>query len=138
MVCRFDYLTASRQTTTSSRLKFHVLLIWVRCAVCRITCLILIGLAALGIVYVSYLLHMRFAKRGLATVVESTAYPIYNIPYPAVMVCNNNRINWQRVPMAIERSVCSCFVFCAAVRIITVPRTPNAQIPAERQRVRIR
>lgn len=23
MVCRFDYLTASRQTTTSSRLKFH-------------------------------------------------------------------------------------------------------------------
>lgn len=38
----------------------------------------------------------------MATVVESTFFPIYEIPYPAVTICNFNRVNAERIDEAIE------------------------------------
>lgn len=34
---------------------------------------------------------------------ETTFFPIFEIPYPAVTICNYNRINGERVDAAIER-----------------------------------
>lgn len=68
----------------------------------RLLWLILIGMAGAGILYVSLLVQRRYTANGLATIVESTVYPIAEIPYPAVMVCNYNRVNWKRVPAAID------------------------------------
>lgn len=68
----------------------------------RLVWLTLIGMASAGILYVSLLVQRRYTANGLATIVESTVYPIAEIPYPAVMVCNYNRVNWQRVPAAID------------------------------------
>lgn len=62
----------------------------------------MITLAAIGIVYVSYKVQARFLDNRLSTVVESTVYPIYEVPYPAVTICNFNRVNWHRVPAAIK------------------------------------
>lgn len=64
--------------------------------------LVLITLAFVGTLYVSYLLQVRYSTNKLATVVETTMYPISSIPYPAVTICNNNRINWFRVPSALD------------------------------------
>lgn len=35
--------------------------------------------------------------------VESTTYPVSEIPYPAVVVCNFNRVNWAKVQQAQQR-----------------------------------
>lgn len=69
---------------------------------CRITWYIVVALALLGVMYVSHLLQVKFATSLIATVVETTFFPVFEIPYPAVTVCNFNRINWKRVPEAID------------------------------------
>lgn len=68
----------------------------------RLVWLVLITLAFTGTLYVSYLLQVRYSTNKLATVVETTNYPISLIPYPAVTICNNNRINWIRVPSVLD------------------------------------
>lgn len=68
----------------------------------RITWCVLVVLALLGVLYVSHLLQVKFASSLIATVVETTFFPVFEIPYPAVTVCNYNRINWERVPAAID------------------------------------
>lgn len=62
----------------------------------------MISLAAVGILYTFYLLQTRFSLNRLATVVETTNYPVYEIPFPAVTICNNNRVNWLRVHNAMN------------------------------------
>lgn len=68
----------------------------------RITWCVLVTLALFGVIYVCYLLQKQFSTNVLATVVETTFFPVFEIPYPAITICNNNRINWQRVPAAID------------------------------------
>lgn len=63
---------------------------------------LIISIAAMGAVHVSYLIQARFRNSPLATVVESTIYPVYEIPFPAVTVCNYNRLDWNRVDDVIE------------------------------------
>lgn len=58
---------------------------------------LIISIAAMGVVHVSYLIQSRFRHSPLATVVESTIYPVYEIPFPAITVCNYNRLDWNRV-----------------------------------------
>lgn len=41
----------------------------------------------------------------LLQVVESTIYPVSDISYPAVTICNNNRVNWDRVEPYINESL---------------------------------
>lgn len=83
----------------------------------------------IGVGYVSFLLSQRFKSTPLATVsacvffgelkfiqtkkkltifqlkkvVESTIYPVANIAYPAVTICNYNRVNWNRVDEAKQK-----------------------------------
>ncbi|XP_046994338.1 pickpocket protein 19-like [Schistocerca americana] len=39
----------------------------------------------------------RFGSRTTMTVVESTNYPVYEVAYPAVVVCDNNRVHWDKL-----------------------------------------
>ncbi|XP_059609960.1 pickpocket protein 19-like [Phlebotomus argentipes] len=59
--------------------------------------LLVVTLAVFGTVFVSLLLSRRFSSSPLATVIESTIYPVSEIPYPAVTICTGNRINWSHV-----------------------------------------
>ena len=34
----------------------------------------------------------RFGESPTVTTVETTTYPIWNIPFPAVTLCNNNKV----------------------------------------------
>lgn len=68
----------------------------------RITWILLISIAGIGIVFLSYLLQIRYFSNRMATVVESTFFPIYDIPFPAVTICNYNRVNGERIDEAIE------------------------------------
>lgn len=63
---------------------------------------LIISIAAMGVVTVSSLIQVRFMHSPLATVVESTIYPVYEIPFPAVTICNYNRLDWNRVDEVIE------------------------------------
>lgn len=62
---------------------------------------LLISIAAVGVIFISLLIQSRFHNSPLATVVESTTYPVYEISYPAITICNYNRIDWDRVDGAI-------------------------------------
>jgi amiloride-sensitive sodium channel len=35
---------------------------------------------------------LRFQDSPTVTTVETTTYPIWNIPFPAVTLCNNNKV----------------------------------------------
>lgn len=53
----------------------------------------LVTVAVVGIIYMSLELAKKFSDSPLATVVESTMYPVSDIPYPSVTLCMSNRFN---------------------------------------------
>lgn len=57
------------------------------------------------VVDVSDMLQERFSSKPLATVVESIIFPVYEIPYPAITICNYNRINWKKVDAAKDKFI---------------------------------
>ncbi|XP_068151813.1 pickpocket protein 19 [Drosophila tropicalis] len=59
--------------------------------------------AFLGAVYVCLILSQRYNEGHFQTVVDSTRYPVYRIPFPVITICNNNRLNWQRLAEAKEK-----------------------------------
>lgn len=59
--------------------------------------------ALLGAIYVSHLLSVRFSEGRLETVVDSTRWPVYHIPFPVISICNVNQLNWQRLEEAKRR-----------------------------------
>lgn len=63
----------------------------------------MVGFAIFGIAYVSLLLSRKFSDSPLSTVVESTIYPVAEIPFPAITICNTNRFNQQRVDKAEKK-----------------------------------
>lgn len=69
----------------------------------RFVWMILVLCGAISIIYFSIILHSRFTSNLMATVVESTNYPTYEISFPAITVCNFNRVNSMRVVPAIEK-----------------------------------
>ncbi|XP_030377204.1 pickpocket protein 19 [Scaptodrosophila lebanonensis] len=56
--------------------------------------------AFLGAVYVCLILSKRYNEGHFQTVVDSTRYPVYRIPFPVITICNRNSLNWQRLPEA--------------------------------------
>lgn len=63
-------------------------------------------LAALfGMSFCSVLLQQRFANSKIATVFESTQFSVAEIPFAAVVICNNNRINYTKTEEAVEKFV---------------------------------
>ena len=55
------------------------------------------------IIYISLQLSQKFSNSPLSTVVESTIFPVTNIPFPAVSICNNNRFHRDRCEEAEEK-----------------------------------
>lgn len=61
-------------------------------------------LCAFGaIIAVSLLLQQKFQESLLSTVVESTNYAISEISFPAVTLCNNHRVNFDKFDQAVDR-----------------------------------
>ncbi|KAH8385756.1 hypothetical protein KR009_008996 [Drosophila setifemur] len=61
--------------------------------------------AFLGAVYVCLLLSARYNDAHFQTVVDSTRYPVYRIPFPVITICNRNRLNWERLAQAKSRFI---------------------------------
>lgn len=59
--------------------------------------------AFLGAVYVCLILSQRYNDGNFQTVVDSTRFPVYRIAFPVITICNHNRLNWQRLPLAKQR-----------------------------------
>lgn len=57
----------------------------------RIIWFLLVMSAIAGIIYISLELSLKFQSSPLATVVESTIFPVSEIAYPAVTICTENR-----------------------------------------------
>ncbi|KAH8272146.1 hypothetical protein KR018_003547 [Drosophila ironensis] len=56
--------------------------------------------AFLGAVYVCLILSARYNEAHFQTVVDSTRFPVYRIPFPVITICNRNRLNWNRLSQA--------------------------------------
>lgn len=52
-------------------------------------------------IFMSYELQYRYLKSQLITVSDKT-YSINDIPFPAITICNGNRINYKKVRAAAE------------------------------------
>ncbi|SPP86159.1 pickpocket protein 19 [Drosophila guanche] len=59
--------------------------------------------AFLGAIYVCLILSQRYNDGHFQTVVDSTRYPVYRIPFPVITICNRNRLNWDRLAQAKSR-----------------------------------
>lgn len=66
----------------------------------RLTWILLVTAAVLGIAQFSYLLSQRYASSTLSTVIESIMYPVAGFSFPALTICNNNRVNWDKYELA--------------------------------------
>ncbi|CAO1307599.1 unnamed protein product [Diamesa serratosioi] len=64
---------------------------------------IFILLALAATYYTSALLSQRFRRSMTSTVFESTNFPNYEISYPAVSICSNNRLNYNKTHLAVEK-----------------------------------
>lgn len=60
-------------------------------------------LATFGMIYCCNLLSIRFRTSLISTVFESTTWPVTEIPFPAISICNNNRLNYSKTNEAIEK-----------------------------------
>lgn len=52
--------------------------------------------AVCGVIFISLELREKFSNSPLSTVVESTIFPVAEIAYPAVTLCNQNRFHKER------------------------------------------
>lgn len=62
-------------------------------------------LSIFGTTYLNILLANRFNSSPLRTVVESTAYPISDISFPAVTVCSHSRVDKTKIKEAKEKFI---------------------------------
>ncbi|XP_037895430.1 pickpocket protein 19 [Glossina fuscipes] len=61
---------------------------------------LVLSLAFFGTVHVCLRLKDRFDAGNMETVINSTRYPVYQISFPVVSICNRNQLNWQRLEAA--------------------------------------
>lgn len=64
---------------------------------------IIIIIAFLMMTYCCLLLSSRFRSSLTSTVFESTYFPVAEIPFAAVTLCNNNRLNYNKTDDAVEK-----------------------------------
>ncbi|XP_055847339.1 pickpocket protein 19-like isoform X3 [Episyrphus balteatus] len=69
----------------------------------RSTWFIVWTITVIGLLYVSMILSQRYREGTFQTVVASTTYPVYQISFPTIIICNTNRLNWKRLEAAQER-----------------------------------
>lgn len=65
--------------------------------------LFIIVVASLTMAYCCILLSFRFRSSLTSTVFESTYFPVAEIPYPSITLCNNNRLNYNKTNDAVEK-----------------------------------
>ncbi|XP_030243259.1 pickpocket protein 19 [Drosophila navojoa] len=54
--------------------------------------------ALIVLIYITYLLAERHQRKQFHTIVDDSHWPIVNIAFPAILVCNKNHLNWSRLP----------------------------------------
>lgn len=69
----------------------------------RLGWLCLVISAIVTYILVSLQLQQRFSSNLLSTVIESITYPVTEISFPAITVCNANRINWLNIDRAQKK-----------------------------------
>lgn len=65
--------------------------------------IVLVLLAFWGTIVVSLMIKNKFQASLLSTVVETANYPISEIPFPAVTICNNHRLDFRKYDDALQR-----------------------------------
>lgn len=60
-------------------------------------------LATIGVCRVSYVLSFRYNASSLSTVIENLHQSVFEIPFPAVTLCNFNPIDFNRVNESIKK-----------------------------------
>lgn len=68
-------------------------LLWTLALFCALTVLM----------YVTYLLAERHQRKHFHTVVADSLWPIKNLAFPVIVVCNKNPLNWSRLPEIKKR-----------------------------------
>lgn len=61
--------------------------------------------AIFSVFHISLELSEKFNTSPLSTVVESTIFPVAEIAYPAITICNQNRFHKERCEEAVEKFV---------------------------------
>ncbi|XP_068150989.1 pickpocket protein 19 [Drosophila tropicalis] len=69
-------------------IRLRMRLLWALALFCAISVLI----------YVSYLLAERYQRKHFQTTIAAAHLPMYKFPFPVVIICNKNRLNWSRLP----------------------------------------
>lgn len=69
----------------------------------RIFWSILVFTAISCIISISISLSNKFSQSPMSTVVESTIYPVAEIPYPSITICIKNRFNAERVKKSFKK-----------------------------------
>ncbi|XP_032293595.1 pickpocket protein 19 [Drosophila virilis] len=59
--------------------------------------------ALIVLIFITYLLAERHQRKLFQTVIADSRWPIRNIAFPVIFVCNKNRLNWSRLPEIGER-----------------------------------
>ncbi|XP_075153770.1 pickpocket protein 19-like [Haematobia irritans] len=59
--------------------------------------------ACLIFIDITWVIAYIYSNHPLKTVIEDLHYPVFKIPFPEVIICNKNRLNWQRYNEAKER-----------------------------------
>ena len=62
--------------------------------------ILIVSLALGGTIFSSVSFKLKSDRSKLTNVLENTSYPVYLITFPAVTICNNNRINWLNIENA--------------------------------------
>lgn len=65
-------------------------------------------IASIFMVYSCTMLSNRFNTSMLSTVFESTSFKVSEIPFPAISLCNNNRLNFSRTEDALVNFLPNC------------------------------
>lgn len=53
--------------------------------------------------YITYLLAERHQRKHFHTTVADSLWPIRNLAFPVIVVCNKNSLNWSRLPEIKQR-----------------------------------
>lgn len=64
---------------------------------------VLVAATICGVFFVWFILSLRYNSNVLQTVIESSAFSVKNIPFPAVTLCNSNRLNMNRFEEVADR-----------------------------------
>lgn len=64
---------------------------------------ILIVLSSIGVFFVSNNISFRYNLNSLSTVVDSQNFHVSNVRFPAITLCNANRLNYKKLNETIER-----------------------------------